>query len=240
MSILGWKSLRLLLLIVTGLAICAPVALADEGRPNSLTDSSWALQFEIGKNFTLKSFGGSTISLKKHTAANAAWRLSLDLDFKWKDEERISWDVNDEGTSSGWQDPNSTKIALTVTLTKIKYVNTTSDINLFFGFGPFVGFSIYDYGKSLVSADWTREQRIDKDSFHAGLSGRIGTEWFATRTISLMAEYCSRLQYTGERTKDVDIINNLDTPDMSWNEQTVQNTIAFIDSGVRFGLSAYF
>lgn len=241
MSATRWKSLRLLLLVVVCIAYCTPVALADDGRANSLTDSSWALQFEIGRNFTLQSFAGATISLKKHTSANAAWRLNVNARFQWEDEDRLAWSTNSqESTEFFADDLQTTDFSLSVGLARIKYLTTQTDINLFFGFGPEIGFSQDEYVMVRPYRSGIHEIRRDTDRFHAGIASTFGVEWFATSSISILAEYGARLEFIGTKFREVQVYEIPESDRESHENRVTSNQISFSNSGVRFGLSAYF
>lgn len=51
----------------------------DSPKRNSLTPGSWSLQFAIDDNFTLASFEGGNLSLKKHFSSQFAIRGGITL-----------------------------------------------------------------------------------------------------------------------------------------------------------------
>ena len=62
------------------------------------------------------------------------------------------------------------------------YFRPEREVKFYLGAGPYVG---YDLGRrERNEATLERSQR-----FTVGIGGRLGTEWFATKSISLLAEY---------------------------------------------------
>src|SRR5688572_28510568 len=67
-----------LILVAAALAQTPPDARADDDeRSHSLVPGAWALQFAIGDDFAVRSFAGTTISIKHHSSANSALRLGF-------------------------------------------------------------------------------------------------------------------------------------------------------------------
>ncbi len=227
--------------IITIIALCCLGAGATAGeRANSLTDGAWALQFEINDNFDLRSFEGSTISIKKHTADNAAWRLGLDLSFKTENEDRNFWD---DGEPRGNQYEYDTDlVSFQTTLHKLRYVNPDAAVNFFWGLGPTIGYSHSKNTQHIVSAtsDISSDRSNTINSFNAGVSAVIGVEWFATESISILAEYGSRLIYSSDNSTSENVdYRNGEIYNESKNENKVSR-FSFSANAVKFGLSAYF
>jgi hypothetical protein len=217
----------------------------DTQKDNSLRSGAWALQFAIGSNFTLSSFQGALISVKKHLSPRSALRLGVSAVFGSNDatsnqttngsdilpsELTRTEDYNQQGIQAGLQ--------------YLFYPAPAADAHLFFGFGPFGQFSHttdnYTDVRLPPDPDETiRTLRGTTDSWGLGLSGLAGVEWFATRCISLHAEYGASLSYSHiRRTRDLadtgyvtSGANGLTETDKAWR---------FAARYVQFGLSVYF
>ena len=69
-----WSWLVVPALVVLGVTPARSQESAEKEFENSLVKGAWALQFQVGSNFTLRSFQGDTFSIKKHTSDGKAWR----------------------------------------------------------------------------------------------------------------------------------------------------------------------
>lgn len=83
-------------LCATCLALLSPQPTAAvTGRPRGQ-----AIQFGIGGDFTLRDFGGATLSYQRFVSRDAAWRVSVGLYLDYDDvehsEEFVGDDVVDE------------------------------------------------------------------------------------------------------------------------------------------------
>ncbi len=115
--------------------LAAIIAMPSEvsARENSLKKDKWALQFEIDRSFDLSGFQGNTLSIKKHTADNRAYRLgfTFSLDFGDSESFRI---LNDTILYPNERDFDNRR--LSISLQKIYYARTDASVNVFYGLGP--------------------------------------------------------------------------------------------------------
>ncbi len=215
-----------LFLMILALTTCTLHA-----RENSLEKGKKALQFGVNSNFTLGSFQGSAISIKKHNSDGSAWRfgMSLYLDFggighsRWTEDSLI---VDDNG------DDNSQKIGLD--LQKIFYPNREAEVNIYYGLGPTL---VFENSKRQSYAYSSMDIRTKTDkAWRVGGRVLVGAEWFATKNISLMAEYSSSLLYRYRKTTQETRYDNGSVDGTEYSSDALQ----FASSYVRFGLSAYF
>jgi hypothetical protein len=224
------SSLFLVLLIAS-----APCA--QSKADNSLTAGAWALQFEIEDNFDLGSFEGSTISIKKQTSPGSAWRLGLSVAINARVADNVS-DILDSIRNS--TDNHSQNQSVGVTVHRLWYPSPDRLVNVFIGLGPIGSFSHATTGSSNTSASgrFTKDER-ESWSWSAGVSGILGVEWFATRNISLLAEYGTVAEYEhikNERTQWSYNYGDVFTQDT----ESTSDAFNFSARSVKFGLSVYF
>src|SRR5688572_10615768 len=211
-----------LVFTVSMLGLAGAARAQDDTRPNSLVPGAWALQFQVGENFNLTSFEGSSISIKKQLSAESALRFGLSPFVRTADFE----DESGAGDSlTAEQDMDSFSLGLSLHM--LRYVRPCSTVNLFWGVGPEVSYR----HESRRSEDGIV---IDEDFevWQAGLVGLVGVEWFATRSLGLHGEYGTSLFYSSvESERRVDDVEVVEQSQSAWS---------FGGSGVKVGASLYF
>jgi len=210
-----------------------------QARENSLKKGKWALQFEIDRDFDLKGFQGSTLSVKKHTADNRAYRLGLSISLDVDDGEIIQ-QLNDSVPIPGDKDFNSR--GLGINLQKIYYVKGTLSIYPFFGIGAAASFyhSKNETEYRDASGSYVEYRKNTLDSWVTGLSGIFGVEWFFANDLSLLGEYSTFLNYSESNGKDEgrSVRNGSLVRSSKFQEQS--HSFRISSSTVKFGLSVYF
>lgn len=203
------------------MAAGAAVAGADDGRDNSIEPGSWSIQFRIAENFQLNSFSGSAISIKRHWSDKRAVRAGMsfgavvsDLDSDYTRPDTLITSTSDSNRES-----------VSVSTTYLIYPAPGRDVLLYLGTGP--SFSYYRDKKTypLDRYEYSR-------TWSVGLSSVIGVEWFATRSLSLLAEYTGGLSYSAT--------SHIRRAETGHKIDDSRKTIEASSGGVRFGLSAYF
>ncbi len=208
-----------------------------------LTENSRALQFQVGRDFTLSSFQGAAISYKYHTQQYSALRFGITLSSGSVDSDGTNTEIRSDTVNNKTNNNvDRTNIGVQLNLQKLWYVEPVSTVLFFYGTGPFVGF---DYTKTNTEQIWnliigdpqksTDEMKAKSWSF--GLTGLLGVEWFVSKTISFHAEYDIAISYSWTK---IEGTSNYPSPgDRSTNERT--NTSWQLSSrGVLFGVSIYF
>jgi hypothetical protein len=214
-------------LLVVSVAQANPEAPEQCSEPGSiLSNGRWALQFQVGNDFTLSSFQGSTISAKRQLSDRSAYRVGLQLaiDLDARDEEVTRTDYeNDTSERDAYNQ------AIGLNMQYLRYNESTSPIKLFYGGGPFV---VFQNSKTTSSEDdFTRE--TTSKVLGAGLNGLIGVEWFVGENISLHAEYGLELGYKWinqrqEKSTTYDFSNDV-----------TSHSLDLRGEGVLFGVTAY-
>ncbi len=204
-------------------------------QKNSLVKGAWALQFEISGNFDLQSFQGSTISLKKHTSDGSAWRIGLDLRINLDDRERTS---ERDGEVLSQYDYGTNAESISLILQRVFYPSPMASVNLFWGFGPKAGFSHYNYTREVEAI--INKSGDEVFQWSVGFSGVIGIEWFPMKSISLLAEYGSVLQYEWTESKRKTLITRPGEGTVLSVDKDKVKAFSLTSSSVKFGLSVYF
>lgn len=203
---------------------------------NSLTAGAWALQFQVLGDFDLAAFDGAMIAVKKHTSPSGAWRLGVDVIVNTTDRNR------EERTDSGilperGSESESDREMVALFLQRLFYRNPKSEINLFFGVGPRLG---YDRSSVEVHDILDTAVRITKTYrrvWSVGMTGLVGIEWFPHRSISLSGQYATNLVYRN-------MYESSTTPVIggeggTYTSTTDTDTFDLFRDGVRLGLSVY-
>lgn len=210
----------------------------------NLSDSSRALQFQVGSNFNLYSFQCSVVSYKHHLSRNAALRLGLSISLGGRNDD---YSTNGFYADSNSVQPGSTQNSdrnnrsIQLTSQYIWYFNHDSKLLLYGGAGPLVG---YDYryenkGSNFeipANSPLTTQNESKAKQWTAGITGVIGVEWFASKSISLLAEYGLQASYywLDSETKDISsdhFVRKTKSSSTSWDVR---------GSNVKLGLSLYF
>ncbi len=199
---------------------------------NSLQKHSWAVQFQVGSNFTVQSLNNFMIDLKYHFNEKSALRFGVGLT---GNSNCGDFEIYPEGIQT--LTPlckNSTHIF--TSLTYMLYFNTKSLIKIYFGAGPRFGFSD-DFNQSVYYDDPTTKYQDENLSWQLGLDAVFGAEWFPIKTFSLFAEYSAYGTYGKtynsnlivHSTGYIEIDRKFNTTDWNFNGTTA-----------RLGLSVYF
>ncbi len=208
-------SLFLAVLLLGLGTLSAPPARAQEASEEEsipFEGGAWALQFGVGRNFTLTSFTGSLISAKKHTSAARAWQFGVGAN-------TLVTFRRGEGGSRGQEGLEVTTRYLAYPLLGDQDLET---VQLFLGAGP------------LVSFDRNRIERPDEGEdrttwrWGVGASGTIGAEWFVHPRISLSGTYETSLRFRQNRMVFED------------RETQTENVFQLGSGRARLGVSVYF
>jgi hypothetical protein len=176
---------------VAGLVVLLVAAVATSavgGQPNALEAGSWALQFRITNNFNLAAFESGQLTIKRQFTTNSAVRAGISLGLSDTDE-------TDEGGYT--DDTGATGVGISILYQR--YLRPDRRGRFYWGIGPVLEISS---GESERRNEEILTQRTTVDGWELGVCGVAGVEWFATRAISLHAEYrgaLSRLQTTIKR-----------------------------------------
>ncbi len=229
-----WGLLLTLCLVV---ASTAETSAQEKKGVRDLTDGAWALQFQIGSNFDLRSFEGTTISLKKFTGQSSAWRTGLSFDLRTQDDDESGY-IDTTIIPVRTVDNNSFSIDAVVQ--RIFYTAPRSKTAFFFGVGPTGG---YHHAKLSQRIDYTNggfaSNERKENSWSAGLSTVMGVEWFLRRNLSLLAEYGMVIDYTHNKRTTTSVTYDLVRTQVS-EQEIISKRFQFNDQAAKLGVSLYF
>jgi len=234
------------LILIIGILIAFSQSFAQDKNDEATTrtknryDSLWAIQFQINNNFTLGTFQGSFLSVLRRISPTSAWRLGIGLGFTTNDNDQNNHQVPDTTYRYSDNHTNSSQ-NIYVVFHYVKYFNIEGEVNVYMGIGPAVNFSNHrddvennTFKDSLLSGQKTI---TDSHSSSIGANGSFGVEWYATRSISLVAEYGATLNYTwGSSSSNQTYLHY----DPAIHSESTSHSFNLTSMGVKFGLSAYF
>ncbi|MEO8446943.1 MAG: hypothetical protein ABI528_05575 [bacterium] len=181
---------------------------------NSLKKGMWSVQFAISENFTLSSFDGAAISVKRHFSKHIALRLEFDGSY-YKDEDDQSRFYN-EGKSVGFN------------LILMYYLHTREKFSAYGYLG-----GNYNYNSLLSMENLNGTESLRRTVSGGSVIG-AGAEYFIFRKFSLFAEYSYRFNFGNEK-----IIQQSYFPPYTRIEQGFKFT-RFERNALKFGASVYF
>ena len=200
---------RILVLIFTSIIVCfSSRAQTQSSDSTSLKEGIWALQFGIAGNFTLTSFQGSTIGAKYQLSDKNAIRGGITISGSTGDgTSSNSGSISDSsyGTVPGSSSTKSATISLVIQY--LWYMNPNGHVHFYTGLGPFISYSYSKYSSdspylNTVYNDGSYEgywehqfSASNSTQWGVGGSGVVGVEWFASRWLSLHADYSEGIQY---------------------------------------------
>ena len=204
------------------------------GKKDPLSSYRWAVQFEVGNDFTLRSFDGLIVSLKYHFSPKVALRFGVganvfSADENWEHKEYYSGFTVDEPIDYDYR--NYLLIA-----NVLFYPNPGSVLKVYFGGGPRATHS-YSFDEYLYD-DFRYRRQYERSSWSVGLNGVFGCEWFPIEFLSLFGEYSVYGTY-GESTSEEYSLYFQSGQPFEYNEYTSQEFI-FRGNIARLGASFYF
>jgi hypothetical protein len=216
------------------------VSSENEEHRNSLQEDAWALQFQVGDNFSLKAFQGLAISAKKHWSNTSALRVGIGLSISVGDADNVARTLPAD-TMRQSQDQSSNGQSVDITAQYLLYPNPDASVNVFFGAGP-----LFRYSRSKLESDLTtisgattiNLRSIGEEHVWAiGASGVVGVEWFAARSISFLGEYAISLEYSSaKQTRTESSTQRVDRTESEYRTKIFR----VYPLSVKFGLSVYF
>jgi hypothetical protein len=217
---------------------------------NSLERGSWAFQFQIANNFTLREFQGAVISAKKHFSENTAVRMGVSVVLNGTDEDVAGTSFQyDTVSSRNTGDASRDGQTFQVNAQYLYYPNPHSAVNFFLGGGPLIVFS-RSHSESEQSSRSpsgyvsTQTNSSNGKSWAIGAGAVTGVEWFATRNLSFHAEYGVTIQYQWLDVSDASRYTSRPPTGPVYSSgssnESSRNFWQFNGTTVKFGLSVYF
>ena len=235
---------RIAFALVFGLLCCsfAAAEASDSSEEGSepLSPGSWSAQFQIDNNFTLTSFQGAVLSMKRHRSAGSAFRLGVTLRLEAAGRDGTSTETrNDTLTSEVVDGSDSDTQSFQIDIQYLIYPSPNSPAKLFLGFGPFGQFATGNSERvNFLSSGVSSRVRSEFTNWAIGLSGLLGVEWFAANRISFHAEYGASVRYYESKSTRVAVFR---TGDLFVQDNTNESkAVEFEAKRLLFGMSVYF
>jgi len=220
----------------------------------SVKEGIWALQFGIANSFTLTSFQGATIGAKYQLSDKNAIRGGITISGSTNDGTSSNSGSIDDTSYGSTPGSNSTKSAnVSFVLQYLWYMNPNGPVHFYTGLGPLVS---YTYSKTSVNSPYLYnaydagsyrgywEHQIgtsNSTQWGVGGSGVVGVEWFASRWLSIHADYNESVQYRwGSNSSSQDNSSTYPNYISSHTDSSGKSKgWTLSSSGVAFGLNIY-
>jgi hypothetical protein len=226
------------------------VATAAEGEAaDALAPGSRSVQFAVQPNFTLGSYAGSTLSLKRHLASGNALRLGVSLGFTTLGDDFA--DVHTDTLFSFSQSSNFDGNASTIGLNALYlwYAGRSAPVHAYWGGGPTIAWSRSHDERTQTSTSTPSGQppntytTVDDNrtrGWQVGVAGAVGVEWLVARRVGMFAEYGSSLVYLSIRSTRVRVTTPTGAPISTDRSEHEARRWDFSGSGGRLGVSVYY
>ena len=228
----------------------------SSGTPrNFLQPDAWALEFGIGYNFSLTSFQGSALSIKRQLNSHEAIQLGIGGSLSDQSTSgSTQYNLGDTLTYGYSQTGASNGGSIQVNLQYVYYPNPDADVIFYFGAGPTIGYSrsksninstpaLPVPADSTVYIDYPSSPNQNSTSWNAGVSAMAGVECFVWKYVSIHAQYGLNLTY-GESNYTsgyaYEILRNGKLVPRTSSSHGSSHTWQFYPASVMFGLSVYF
>jgi hypothetical protein len=218
-----------------GLFFCVFLGFAAKGSAqehkavSALADGTWSLQFQVDSHFDVRSFEGSTLSIKKFTGDQTAWRGGAS----------IAVSINDELRNNGF-DIDDNSYSFEVVIQRLVYSAPRSKTAFYFGLGPAGGYANRTYTRVYTFHDGSYLKTEDvTETWWLGISAVMGVEWYVFRNLSLIAEYVPVYGFSGYRYSRTDYYSDSRHTALAETE-TPESKFQLDSNDVRFGFSLYF
>ncbi|NQT23834.1 hypothetical protein HQ585_00605 [candidate division KSB1 bacterium] len=162
------QTYMLILLLITNTHL---IANEDSTKTNLLAD--YSIQFRISNNFTLNSFQGSIISLKKHFKQENAVRISIGFWGNYYDTDEDAWPYK-SAPNKEHEDNINVIHDLDLNCLYLWYPKPNNKIKHYFGIGPKFG-----YRKTVANSylDEYYNEKIMNHTANCCGSEHCGQDW---------------------------------------------------------------
>ena len=246
------RGITLAALLVASLAALlgsSGMAAAEEGEATeALAPGSWSVQFAVQPNFTLGSYSGSTLSLKRHLGSGNALRLGVSLGFGTFGDDAV--DVHTDtlyfASQSSNLDANSWSIGANALY--LWYAGR-APVHAYWGAGPTISWSRGHDERTLTQTSsysgqppytFTSIEDNRTRGWQIGVAAALGVEWLVARRVGLLAEYGSSLAYGASTFTRTRTTTPSGSPVGNDRFERKSNRWDFSGSGGRLGVSVYY
>jgi hypothetical protein len=224
---------------------------ADEAvAPDALAPGSSSVQFSVQPNFTLGTYSGSTLSLKRHRASGNAIRFGVSVGVNNLSDDFVDvlTDPTQTRTMTSTFDGNVWSFG--VNALYLWYSHRASPVHAYWGLGPSVSW-LHGHDERLQSqvsmpsggptATSSLAEDIKSTGWTAGIGGALGVEWLVARRVGLIAEYGTSFSYS--RTNSTRVATQTPpspTPPATTNSERRFHRWDLSSGGGMLGVSVYY
>lgn len=208
-------------------AVLLPTAASADPTAPEVNTGHWGLQFGIAQNFSLTSFSGGIVGLKRQCAPGRFWRLGVGGsleggtgDDSFTREELLIGSSRSSGHLSGFS-------------SELQYgLNGRGErpVRPYLATGPTA--TLRHVSESRTVSGDVAERRIN--SWALGVLTSLGAEWNPAAWVGIHAEYGFAVEYVHESQHSTETTSSGFTV-----RESATRTWRLSSRGVRFGLTAY-
>ena len=246
---------RVVCLLFVVFTISALAGEEKKEKQNSLHKGAWALQFEVQGSlldFQLYDYLGQTFSGKYQLSDKRALRFGVELNGSVADIDHTVSASETAGESDESTNQKLNNQSYSAVCQYMWYLRKNNGFHFMVGLGPQMGFSFNDLDdRSKYDFELTQEEspNMSEDyirkysSYHLGLAGSIGFEYFITSNLSTMMEFQSNcyIRYdVAKTTKNRTNADGIDDNDSFISDKRTSRQFSYGSTRVKIGLSVYF
>lgn len=209
----------------------SPVLFAQD----STIAGKYALQFQVGPNFQLLSFNGTTISFKYQNTKSSALRFGITVNGSSNNSDYNAKYSDGDSIHSGSDQVE--RYGITLNAQYLFCDNIIENIFFYYGGGPSVGLS---YSRDMANMYYplnndgiNNTSQTRASGWNAGISAACGVEWLITKRFSLSGEYGLSFSYSSSLTA-------YSYPSQNVNVEYKTFGYSVSGSSVKLGMSIYF
>jgi opacity protein-like surface antigen len=210
-------------------------------QDTSVVRGKHALQFQVGSNFNLSSFSGTTFSYKYQADKNTVYRLGVSVSGNSQNS-----DITDQNSPSIGVDTltdktlfnqNADRYSFKISADYLFYNNVVNEIAFYYGAGPFISYLSNNNVVDTPGSELYKRARTESNNseWELGLNGICGVDWFFSKNMSLSAEYSLSVYYLKSKATSKNI-----NGDLYSSQETKNHGFVFGSNPVKLGISFYF
>lgn len=234
---------------LTGVLVPGAHAALGGGGAAALAPGSWSVQFSVLPDFTLGSYAGSNLSLKRHVRSGNALRFGVSLGFDNNSDDLTDVAVDPNSTLTQVSTNDGSVWSIGVNGYYLWYTDKAAPIHAYWGTGPTISWSRRHDERlqsqtNAPSGGPSQTSQITDDinvrNWRAGVAAAAGVEWLVARRIGLFAEYGSSLEYISNVNERHSVNELTGAPPRTDDFEATSHRWDFGGGGGRLGVSVYY
>lgn len=228
--------------LVAVLLLACNIYSQQENLKEESNEDLWALQFQISSNFTLSTFSGSTLSLKRKLSDHTSLRFGLGINSTIYDADwGINSSIDEEATNES--DDNETKYSFDLSALYLWNTKIKNEVSAYYGIGPSLGYSYYKRSQGNTNTSSNHKSstinNYTSNVLGFGTIGALGVEWYVRENISILAEYSAAITYNFQ-SENKDSNQSYNSSNISQREERRTDNFRFSSLGAKLGVAIYF